>query len=410
MKRTHIISSIFALSVLGMSISFATGESPHKMKRDQDKGQPQAQSQEVKEAPKPSDKMGSGKMQEAKETKLAVTVSYVEPENFKTSVVGYGEVYPKYQLSLKSEVSGRITYVNEDLDPGNLLSKGDVVLEVNNTKYKSELSNAELQVAEAKVSLLEEERESEQALLEWRESGLKGKPDSDLVLREPQLKAARLTYQQAQDNYKSIKYDYDNTKITTPFDSFVVDRSVNLGGYIQEGTEVAQIYNNDKFEVEIPISQTKWNNLEESELDRVMLSDKISSKEWEGKVSRVSKNVDTETRQRSIYVSIDNPMEQSLYSGTFVKALIDGKEIEDLWKLPQTAILDKLEDYSTVFSVSKSNELEKLRVQEVYQESGYIYVRPLVEQSEAMVINKPLISYKEGMKVEVLNKKEGTSK
>ena len=190
-----------------------------------------------------------------------VSVLSVMPADFQATVNGHGEAKASYQLKLLAEVSGRVRELSPKFNSGRQFNAGEVLLRIEDTPYREALASAQSSLADAELALLQEQRNSEQALAEWQRSGLDGEPASPLVLRKPQLKAAQAKVTQARQAERKAQYDLDKTVIRAPFDAVIVSRDVQPGSFLQGGAQVAELYNTDIIEVAVPLSESQWRSL-----------------------------------------------------------------------------------------------------------------------------------------------------
>ncbi|MEZ8336665.1 efflux RND transporter periplasmic adaptor subunit [Vibrio cyclitrophicus] len=337
--------------------------------------------------------------------------------DYLAEVVGYGEAKSRYELMFSTEVSGRVEAISSQFETGQVIGKGEVIANIDSTSYQQAVTEAKANVAQAQLDLLEEQREGEQAKSEWKRSGLSGEPDSPLVLREPQLEQVTAALENAKLELAKAEQDLEKTTLVAPFDSLVVSRDVQPGSYAQTGTQIATLYSIDEVEVSVPLSESQWLSLPNSDNSQlkqqpwpVTLSSSDGQFQWQGYVERVEQHLQQDTRQRSLIVKVDNPLEQQkdLYPGTFVKATISGKRLTQLWQLPASAISQQ----GDLWFVDANGQLSKSNANVEFEKGGLIYVDPTklnnpnVSNSDSVqVVKRPLSSFKVGMIV--LAKAEG---
>ncbi|MBW3695913.1 efflux RND transporter periplasmic adaptor subunit [Vibrio sp. T187] len=352
-----------------------------------------------------------------------VAVINTQLGDYQAEVVGYGEAAPRYELMLATEVSGHVETISGKFESGQVVKKGEVIATIDATSYQQAVTLAKANLAQAQLDLLEEQRQGEQAKSEWQRSGLSGEPDSPLVLRKPQLAQVTAALENAQLDLKKAQQDLEKTQVTAPFDALVVTRDVQPGSYVQTGTQVATLYSIDEVEILIPLSESQWSSLPSFDNEQlkntpwpVTLKSSDGTHQWQGYVERIEQHLSQETRQRSLVVVVDQPLEQSvdLYPGTFVTASISGKQLEQLWQLPSSALSQQGE----LWFVDQQGLLTNTKADTVFEKDGYIYVSPSVDVSpnqtissntleghSAQVVKRPLSSFQSGMKV--LPKVEG---
>ena len=334
-----------------------------------------------------------------------VSVLTVESTSYSARVEGYGETEPHYTLTLNAQTKGQVIMQSPQLEPGCQVKKGDLLLQMEDSDYLTAVATAKSDLATATLALLEEQREASQALAEWDASGLAGEPDSDLVLHGPQLEADKAAVVMAEAALASAQKDLSRTKMVAPFNAIVVQRLTSPGSYLQVGTEVATLYSTDMVEVAVPLSTKEWKNLPDSKI----LSEKswpvqienVEGKEaWTGRVLRAEQHVDSTSRQRTLLVAVDSPMQQTppLLPGTFVEVAIDGTTIENVWKLPSTALSQRGE----IWYVNENGLLNRFATEPIFSKDNSIFISVPQELSKApaKVVVHPLSSYLQGMKVQ----------
>lgn len=325
----------------------------------------------------------------------------------KALVKGYGEAQAHYSITYTSDVSGRVEKLMARFESGKMVKKGDTLAIIEDTSYHQAVAEAKSDLAQAKLDLLEEQRTGQQARLEWKRSGIKGEPNSLLVLREPQLAAQKAVVENAQYTLKKAQQELNKTVIKAPFDALIVDQYIQPGSYVQSGTSIAKLYSTDRVEIEIPLSTQQWKNLPPLSNDDlalpnaakwpVVLSSSDGSSTWQGYVNRIELNVDTTSRQRSLVVAVDHPFDKSvgLLPGTFVQAQIEGAMLDNTWELPASAISQKGE----IWFLTNKNELQKVTANKVFEKGGFVYVTAVAGVTDVTVIKRPLSNYLPGMLV-----------
>ena len=329
----------------------------------------------------------------------AVAIVNVTADNYLASVTGHGEALPRYQLALSSEVSGQVVKLSNAFASGGQVKQGDTLAYIDDTGYREALANAQVSVADAKLALLEEERQVAQANLEWQRSGVEGQPASPLVLRQPQLAAAKAKLTQAIRQLESAKQDLSKTQIVAPFDALIVSTAVQPGSYVQAGTKLGDLYSTDRIEVTIPLSANEWENLPAaSDINElqwpVTLTDSNGINQWQGIVGRVEHHFNNASRQRSLVVVVDKPLSLAtpLLPGTFLQAKIQGRELNNIWELPASAISQSGE----IWMVDGEHKLTRHTARKVFEQDKKVYIQPAEKFAKGTVVVRPLNSYVEG--------------
>ncbi|MDX2463346.1 MAG: efflux RND transporter periplasmic adaptor subunit [Porticoccus sp.] len=333
-----------------------------------------------------------------------VNVTAVKSAEYAVKISGFGEAKTHFTLSLKAQNSGQIVRIAENFESGCRVAKDTVLVQIKDTDYLSEVAGVKSEVATARLELLEEQREASQAQAEWRASGLSGDPDSALVLHEPQLEAAQASVTKAEASLASAEKNLSLTRITAPFDAIVVERLTAPGSYVQAGTEVATLYSTDLVEIAVPLSTRDWSNLPDSKTLNnsrwpVQLTGVENGQTWQGRILRAQQHVDEASRQRTLFVAVDSPLdqEQPLLPGTFVKAGITGRTLDNVWKLRSSSLSQRGE----IWYLSDKDTLSKFATKPLFSDGNSIYIEVPEEftATSTRIVDHPLSSYLSGMKV-----------
>ncbi|WP_315980448.1 hypothetical protein [Aliamphritea spongicola] len=83
----------------------------------------------------------------------------VTAATYRSQIQAFGEVQATDQISLKSEVSGKVIWRNPAFVSGGLVEKGTELIHIDPTGYKALLASARQTLAEAKLTLQQEQRQ-----------------------------------------------------------------------------------------------------------------------------------------------------------------------------------------------------------------------------------------------------------
>ena len=343
----------------------------------------------------------------APQTPLEVSVVEVVAASHSAQVNLVGIAHPRYELTLTSQVSGEVQSLGKEYEVGRSITQGTVLITLKNPELIANLASAENSVANAELALKEEERQVQQAQAEWQAAGLTGQPSSELVLRKPQLAAARAALKAAQANLQLARERQQDLVIRAPFDGIITATQIAPGQYINANATVATIHSADYAMIELQPSNQDWSKLPPSDnmLEQrwpAQVESVDSSATWPGFVARVSQHLDSNSRLRSLFVRVEAPFEQAqpLLSGSYVSVLLQGKAIDGLWQLPNSSLSQK----SEIWYVDEKQQLKNFAASPLFVDNNFIYIRPparLASQKQ-QVLTHPYNSYLVGTKVSPL--------
>lgn len=335
------------------------------------------------------------------EQAVSLSVVPVTSGRYAATVTASGLVSPRYAVTMTSQVSGEIVRLSEQFEVGQVVKKGQVLAQLQNSELSSAVANAKHTVATAELALKEEIRQGEQAKAEWAAAGFSGEPDSDLVLRAPQLAAAKTSVDAAKAALANAQTKLQYSTLIAPFDALVVERHVSPGAYLNNGNEVATLYSTDRADITVDLSQSDWSKLPDTDtlLQNnwpVRIASIDTNDQWPGKVLRINQHIDATTRMRSLIISLEKPLEQTpaLVPGAFVTVSIQGKPLDNLWRLPNTALSQK----SEIWYVDDNSRLAAFEVTPRFVDAQHIYIQvPDAMRNETyQVLVQPYSSYLKG--------------
>ena len=285
-------------------------------------------------------------------------------------VFGSGTVRPRWEIDLAPEVRGKIVAVSPNLQSGGHVSAGEVLVRIDPAEYENRVQQAEADVATQRVVLLQAEEEANIARAEYeqfraRESsrGNGASPPSPLVLREPQLQAARAALVRAEAQLRDAELALSRTEVRSPFDGRVRNEVADVGRIVAPGQSLGQIYASDAVEVVVALSDDDaalipnlW-SLQAGDDDRsipatVTIEYGARRFFWEGYVDRAETALDERSRTIAGVVRVPDPFGAGqavevdsetgaappLLVGQFAQVAIDGVELAEYFILPRRAL------------------------------------------------------------------------
>lgn len=286
---------------------------------------------------------------------MTVETIPVMPRDYQVMLQSYGTVQPRTRSMLVAQVGGQIVEINENVRDGGFFEKGDVLGRIDPRDYEADVQIAQATLADAKQALAEAIARSEQAREDWERLGNEGEP-SDLVLRIPQLEAARARVDSAESALTKAKLDLERTRIAAPFAGRVIRKLVDLGQVVSPNTQLAEIYATDVVEIRLPLrnrdlsfidlpERYRFTDADETRgIGAIIKSDLIGEEEWQARLVRTEGAIDESARQLHVIAQIEDPFGRQnegrspLKIGQYVTAEIQGSVLPDALVIPNSAI------------------------------------------------------------------------
>jgi RND family efflux transporter MFP subunit len=301
---------------------------------------------------------------------IKARVVTVEHRDFRRDVESVGSLVAYDEVAVSSEVEGKVERVLVDI--GDRVAKGQPLVAVVPVELRlgADQQRAAYEQTRARLGVpgdgedlgdpgqaaevIRAEAALEDARQKWERS--KSLYDEGLV--------SRWTYDEVEANYKSARAARDlarqsvqdlraelqakragmklaekklaDATIRAPFDGHVKERLVTQGQYLKVQTPVMTIVNADPLRVRLKVPErvAAWINVGQTVSVSV---EAYPGRTFEGKVSRMSPSVDTQTRTLELEALLPNP-DGLLKPGFFVKAAIASKRVDSVLMVPHDAV------------------------------------------------------------------------
>lgn len=286
-----------------------------------------------------------------------VSVESVDRQAVQFVVDAQGTVLPRTESTLVSRVAGEVVEIAPSFEVGGFFRQGQVLLRLDAKDYELTVDQAEAQVAQAELVLVQQEAEARIARDEWDSLG-QGEA-SPLTLRQPQVAQAKASLAAAEAQLEKARLDLERTVIRAPFAGRVRAKLADRGQYLAPGTRVATVHAIDYAEVHLPVSVDELHYLDlplayrdgGSQGPEVTLSARVAGRvqRWSGRIVRSEGEIDPRTRMLNLIARIEDPYGRRsasdsstegapLMVGLFVDAEIHGRDQTDVAVLPRKVL------------------------------------------------------------------------
>ncbi len=306
----------------------------------------------------------------------------------------FGEVRPRVQIDVVSEVSGRIIKVSPHFIEGGSFRSGEALITVEDRDYALAVSEAKARVAGRKLEL---EQSLADADVAKRQLVNEANP-SDLALKKPQIIQARSALEASELALERALSDLSRTQISVPFDARVTATAVDEGQYVSIGRTVASVFSTDKAEVRLPLSNADIAALGvpigyEAEDDLGLSVELVAdvggaTRRWAGRLVRLDASLDSRTRSTFGTVEVQSPFdvvegEMPMAPGLFVAAQIRGRALTDVIAIPAAG----LRAGGRVFIMNDEDLLEVRNVVVAHATAEVAYLTSGIAEGDRIIIS-----------------------
>ena len=302
---------------------------------------------------------------------IAVRMIPVEQKQLRRNVESVGSLFPLDEVTVSSEVEGRVEQVLVDV--GDHVTAGQTIVKVVPTELQLTLDQqrATLQQARARLGLPEnaddvkdvreaaEVKKAAADLADARQKYERAKtlfeqgllPKQSFDEAESRNNAARAAYDLSVQGVQNLRAALAQSRaaaalaqkkvgdsiIRAPFAGQIKERSVTQGQYLKVQTPVMVIVNVDPMRVRlrVPEKMAAWVKTGQ---EVTVTVEAYPGRSFTGKISRINPSVDQQTRAFEVEALIVNH-EALLKPGFFVKATIPSSFVVDSLFVPEDALL-----------------------------------------------------------------------
>ena len=346
---------------------------------------------------------------ESPETAVAVEIIALEKTAAQLLISSQGTVLPRTRSALISEVSGAVLTVSQQYVVGGVFNSGDVLMQLDPTDYQVALQRAQAKLISMNAQLSFERARSAQAEKEWAMTGRPAAEAPLLALRKPYLAEAQANVLQAEAEVKQAQQKLDKTTIRAPYAGMVSAKTADIGQFVTLGSKLGEIFAIDYAEVRLPLTQRDLSMMDAQAFAKnkprpeVTLRASVGNTElqWDALLIRSEGVVDQRNRSQYLIAQIVDPYnikqrseKPALLMGSFVRATIAGKKLENVFAVPRHALLEG----GNVAAVDSDNKLRLKKVETLFSDEQFYYIANGLEEGMEIIVSAVGIAI-DGMRV-----------
>ncbi|MCF6301690.1 MAG: efflux RND transporter periplasmic adaptor subunit [Devosiaceae bacterium] len=377
----------------------------------------------------------------AAENLRAVQVMQVEPVSFSVQASGFGSAVPEQTWSAISNVKGRVVFRHENLESGEILEQGSLLLQTDPIVYELGIREAEAEIASvvAEIEQLKQEVVNADSLLDLEQQRLAlsetalertrslmasgSVPQSSL---DTQLRATLAQRQAVQGlinqqtiipiqlnrldaqkervlaKLEQVQSDLEDTNIYAPFDMRISEvnveefQYVNPGQVLFSGDDIAA----SEIVLQVPMQDLRrvlneigdeLGSSEELNISGIEAGVKLvgDDQSWDAQVVRIANGIDVATRTVQVVLRVEQPGSSSdlnsnppLPKGMFVEGVLQAQ-----MKYPQLVVPQGAIHQGWVYLVDEQSRLERREVTVLFQQNGMAVIAEGLEGGEYVILD-----------------------
>ena len=239
-------------------------------------------------------------------------------EKWQGTLNAIGSIVAVQGVVITPEIPGLVQEIA--FESGATVSKGDLLVRLDTSLEKAQLSSVEAQVQLAEVNLKRVRTLSDQNMISKSE-----------------LDSAEATLKQYQGNADAIQSTIQKKTIRAPFDGRLGIRQINLGQNLDTGKSIVSLQSLMPIYAEFSLTQQELARLKTGMTIHVS-TDAYPGREFKGTLTAINPDLDPSTRSIGLQATFENS-EKLLRPGMFVRVQVLLEEEKNVVIIPTTSVV-----------------------------------------------------------------------
>lgn len=366
--------------------------------------------------------------QSGSNTVTSVEVEKITKGDLAVYLTLIGETFPNQESEIMPRLEEEVKVIK--IDVGDLVAKGDLLIELDSREENIDLKQAKASLASAQADLQDELNGPRDEEVKQLEADLKS-AKSDLKLAKEDYQRNKELYEKefiskqtfesflneyisAQSSYESAEQklkltkagsteerivslraavntaeadveaaelELSRSKITAPISGIVSDLNIDVGETTTSST-VATISQINRIRVKVYLSQSNVNLARVGE--QVDLYFSALDKRFIGTIKNISPVADSDKKSFPVEITVDNPG-GLIKAGMYAEVKLKTDQVEDKFIVPESAILKS--DDNNYFFIVEADQVKKITADIILESNSKVAVKNDLEVGTEVVVN-----------------------
>lgn len=311
---------------------------------------------------------------------MSVQGEVLKPQKFDDNLSLSGTLESNEEINIRSEISGVVESIN--FEEGAKVSKGQVLLRVNDIELRAQLSKAK-----TAQQLASENQRRAKLLLEKQ------------AISQEEFDISNADFESARAESELIAAQLNKTTVRAPFSGTIGLRSISKGSFVTPETPIATLVNTSQIKITFSIPEKYVSKIKVGSSLTFTTSDAKES--YTATIYAMEPQVDLATRTLKLRAIVDNK-EGKLYPGTFANVTLPLETVNDALLVPTQALIP-IQNGKVIF-VSRNGKAQEVEVETGTRTDSLIRVLSGIKAGDT-ILTSGVMSLKNGTAVKVDLKK-----
>ena len=322
-------------------------------------------------------------------------------------LTAYGTVSAARSADLRFGAAGEVSEISRNMRNGQFVRSGDVLARLDDVRYQLALEEINVQIAgeelnigslESQIVLREKSLSRIRKMVQRNVASAANLDEAELALTiaENQLILAKSRLAQLKVAKKSRQQDIDDTILKAPFSGTLSVVTIGLGQRASNASAVGLLTDQASLEVAFTVSAEIFANVSDlvgQVVDVTWRTGGTDVAQVSATISRSEAIVDKRQGGGQLYAVLTPSDAATIPPGAFVEVRFVGKVLEDVFELPEEAVVGN----NQVFVIT-DGKTEAREVLTRYRAGGNVWVSGALNSGD-MVVSTRLPGIGPGMRV-----------
>ena len=311
-----------------------------------------------------------------KKPPLSVTAIVVSSKDFSNAISLSGSIEANENVEIRSEVSGIVEKIS--FSEGTNVSKGQVLLKVNDIELRAQLSQA---ITKQKLA---SENERRAKLLLQKEA-----------ISQEEYEIASAEFRSLKAQTQLIQAQIAKTTIRAPFSGKIGLRNISPGTYVTPTTIITKLVSSSQVKISFSIPEKYASEIENNAA--ILFTIPNNPQKFTAKIYAIEPEIDIATRTLKIRALADNS-NGKLLPGTFATIELSLKNIKDAIVIPTEAVVP-IQDGKVVY-IANNGKAKEVKIETLARTSKDVVVTSGIKSGDT-ILTSGVMSLKDEADIKV---------
>jgi membrane fusion protein (multidrug efflux system) len=296
-----------------------------------------------------------------KKPPLTVTAIVVSSKDFSNAISLSGSIEANENVEIRSEVSGIVEKIS--FSEGTNVSKGQVLLKVNDIELRAQLSQAFTK------QKLASENERRAKLLLQKEA-----------ISQEEYDIASAEFRSLKAQTQLIQAQIAKTTIRAPFSGKIGLRNISPGTYVTPTTIITKLVSSSQVKISFSIPEKYASEIENNAA--ILFTIPNNPQKFSAKIYAIEPEIETATRTLKIRAIADNS-NGKLLPGTFATIELSLKNIKDAIVIPTEAVVP-IQNGKVVY-IANNGKAKEVKIETLARTSKDVVVTSGIKSGDTLL-------------------------